>query len=647
MNVRSGREKRELFDACVFSVHVGHVEPWRVMMCLKSGLPADSTWALDTLSILLHDDRTVGFFYLKHHHSLLNTLVDHFQVCLSRIFGHKRFPTLPKYVSSLDKDEEKNVHPMKEKEELFDDSMTSEEMFEVLSTTDFSIMESKKKNGQCSDEEKDEAKGMKGHLLPPMATVYKRTIQDVQLGRSDDISHILSSCSMFNNAVDGKDPAEHPMLVTRKKTNAQPEKVQRVDETLIGVLTNRDIFTERMLIDLRTPKRMMARSPIQKYFMTFPNRVLTSQDQLHDSSKVQAMPTQEDGQQLLKTAPLSLKDCRLQEENEVFRKELLPLWNISAEREFLQRRCLCICNILRSLSFIPGNDFEFSQHSGVLLILGTLLTLHHTHLLRDERKRPMTVYQEEGSLDDAPPPSIQQEFWWWDCLEILRENAFVILANIAGQLDLSLFPEAVCYPIVTGLLHWLVCPSTQAVDPLPDSAVVFSLSPQRLVVETLAKMSISEINVDYILATPPLTRLDMVYAQVVEFIGQKRYPAVRQFALVLLSNLAQGGEAASRMIGQQKTVIPLLVECLEVSEQAVISSRGKLPGGYNPDDPNSLSVAMLRRAAITLHCLAKVPINRVSFLPHRDRLLHVAMSEFLDPSVTSILSDVLFELGKL
>ena len=166
-------------------------------------------------------------------------------------------------------------------------------------------------------------------------------------------------------------------------------------------------------------------------------------------------------------------------------------------------------------------------------------------------------------------------------------------------------------------------------------------------VEALAKISISEINVDYILATPPLTRLDMVYAQVVEFISQKRYPAVRQFALVLLSNLAQGGEAASRMIGQQKMVIPLLVECLETSEAAVISSRGKLLGGYNPDDPNSLSIAMLRRAAITLHCLAKVPINRVSFLPHRDRLLHVAMSEFLDPSVTSVLSDVLFELGKL
>ena len=622
-------------------------------MCLKSGLPADSTWALDTLSILLHDDRTVGFFYLKHHHSLLNTLVDHFQVCLSRIFGHHLFSTLAKYATNTVRNEKKGSSEgeEEEKEEGEEEEVTCEEMFEMLSTTDHSIMEAKQKqNGSCNgrkevkEEEGEDSKERKRRCrhVPPMATVFKRTEDDVRLGRSDDISHILSSCTLFNNGVKGGVPKEHPVEIAMTKTGTQPGKVQRVDETPIRELMNRDVFTERMLIDLKTPKRMMARSPIQKYFLPLPLRP-PSHPPLSDHRHHELKKSGEES----KWPAHSPKSDDMQEENEVFRKEPLPLWSTSAEREFLQNRCLCICNILRSLSFIPGNDIEYSQHPGILLILGSLLTLYHTHLLRDERKRPLAVYQQEGSLDDAPLPSIQEDYWWWDCLEILRENSFVILANIAGQMDLSLFPEAVCYPIMQGLLHWLVCPSTQAVDPLPDSAVVFSLSPQRLVVEALAKISISEINVDYILATPPLTRLDMVYAQVVEFISQKRYPAVRQFALVLLSNLAQGGEAASRMIGQQKMVIPLLVECLETSEQAVISSRGKLLGGYNPDDPNSLSIAMLRRAAITLHCLAKVPINRVSFLPHRDRLLHVAMSEFLDTSVTSVLSDVLFELGKL
>lgn len=42
----------------------GTPEAWRVMMSLKSGLLAESTWALDTINILLYDDSTVGSFSL-------------------------------------------------------------------------------------------------------------------------------------------------------------------------------------------------------------------------------------------------------------------------------------------------------------------------------------------------------------------------------------------------------------------------------------------------------------------------------------------------------------------------------------------------------------------------------------------------------
>lgn len=40
-------------------------EAWRVMMSLKSGLLAESTWALDTVNILLYDDSTVATFNLS------------------------------------------------------------------------------------------------------------------------------------------------------------------------------------------------------------------------------------------------------------------------------------------------------------------------------------------------------------------------------------------------------------------------------------------------------------------------------------------------------------------------------------------------------------------------------------------------------
>lgn len=47
-----------------FPLPVGTPEAWRVMMSLKSGLLAESTWALDTINILLYDDNSISNFNL-------------------------------------------------------------------------------------------------------------------------------------------------------------------------------------------------------------------------------------------------------------------------------------------------------------------------------------------------------------------------------------------------------------------------------------------------------------------------------------------------------------------------------------------------------------------------------------------------------
>ncbi|MEE6527616.1 hypothetical protein FKM82_029111 [Ascaphus truei] len=44
---------------------IGTPEAWRVMMSLKSGLLAESTWALDTINILLYDDNSIMTFNLS------------------------------------------------------------------------------------------------------------------------------------------------------------------------------------------------------------------------------------------------------------------------------------------------------------------------------------------------------------------------------------------------------------------------------------------------------------------------------------------------------------------------------------------------------------------------------------------------------
>lgn len=74
------------------------------------------------------------------------------------------------------------------------------------------------------------------------------------------------------------------------------------------------------------------------------------------------------------------------------------------------------------------------------------------------------------------------------------------------QVDLGLYPEEVSRPILDGLLHWAVCPAAHGQDPFPT--VSSFLSPQRLALEALCKLCVTDSNVDLVIATPPYCRLE-------------------------------------------------------------------------------------------------------------------------------------------
>lgn len=674
-------------------------------MSLKSGLLAESTWALDTLNILLRDDSTVGFFYLKHHHSLLNTLVDHFKETLLKIFDLE-FDNIPIYLKGHE-----GKPPVNNEESGRGDRFT-EKWLSKVTASDYDVLSrASQQNGRegsfSNGDEKESRKRERGaegnggetgdredsedkDYSIPVVSVFDTSL--LRLGKSDNRLHIqLAKADEQLFFPDTKERAKIMSSEERKELE-DSSRLQRIDQTPVSQLLKREALLSQ--IPLHRFGRL-SRSPRRRersFYEEIRQRESLSraEEEDHSSTAGSSKGTGEENKARnecispdmhdkvftynLASSPKSSQ--MLMEESEVHQKEILPLWSVSPSRELLQGRCLCISNILRSLSFIPGNDYEFSQHPNILIILGQLIMLHHYHLIHTVKKQqspskspPINESSTDAttsndSVGDLPTKEAEEsdvayvkpdephfepagDFWWWDCLKILQENSLIILSNIAGQIDFSVLPEMISYPIIDGLLHWAVCPSSLAIDPLSDVVMSSSVSPQRLVLETLAKMSISEVNVDFILATPPLTRLDLLFSQLCEFIGQRKMPVVKQFALVLLSNLAQGNEAASRLIGQQKMVVSLLLECLEHAEHASCCTGGTLIGGYNPEDPNSLSIAMLRRAATTLHCLAKVPANRTAFLPYRDRMLYLATSQYVEPSISSILMDMLFEFGKL
>lgn len=296
---------------------------------------------------------------------------------------------------------------------------------------------------------------------------------------------------------------------------------------------------------------------------------------------------------------------------------------------------------MRGLSFVPGNDAPLSQHPGLVLILGRLVLLHHHH---PRRKRTPPTYQREEERGLA----CSRDEWWWDCLAALRENTLVTLANISGQLDLSLYPESVCLPILDGLLHWMVCPSAEAQDPFSAAAGFSSLTPQRLVLECLCKLSIQDCNVDLLLATPPFARQQKLFAALVRLVGERKSQVCREMAVAVLSHLVQGDSTAARAVALQKGSVATLIGFLEdsVAMAQYQQSPHSLLHAAAAGPPEPPSINMMCRAARALLAMARVEENRTEFVLYESRLLDISLSAALNPSVAAIMCEVLFKIGR-
>jgi AT-rich interactive domain-containing protein 1 len=175
------------------------------------------------------------------------------------------------------------------------------------------------------------------------------------------------------------------------------------------------------------------------------------------------------------------------------------------------------------------------------------------------------------------------------------------------------------------------------------------LSPQRLALEALCKLCVTDSNVDLLLATPPHSRLERLCATLARLLCRSEEQPLREFAVNLLHSLAAAASSAARVVAMQAPTVSLLLGFIEQAEQAALAVANQHGIQALRDNPESMgtSLDMLRRAAGTLLHLSRHRANRPLFLQQEHRLLALVMSQILDQHVAAILSRVLYQCSRV
>ncbi|XP_022082490.1 AT-rich interactive domain-containing protein 1B-like isoform X4 [Acanthaster planci] len=653
---------------------IGTIEAWKLMMALKSGLLAESTWALEVLNILLYDNNTIVYFDLGQLKGLLEILVDHYRASLIEVFGtlndvevrtrrevsdcgSRDFPQ--DCVCRSNPQSTVKYHD-KSEEELIQEALN---MFDVekLRGADKKKLIRLEQNSDgfySSEKEWDYHEGFKSNQLHWQCGGGDMTKHIVHVFESDGIlKKILKRQARRRKAERAKivkmvnkakrmEENNHLEAEENYQSNDSMENVEDCpkadDECIKEDQEEKNEGGEDGKDEEELEENTKEEEEDQE--TVYNGRNDTDDDTWLQSCSEELRAAKKSSDIIaLYKGDLAHPTCSPLEDEGTCNDHTALVTTTDAQRSLTQR-CITISNIIRSLSFIPGNDVELSKHAGVLVVMGRILLLHHRHA---ERKQLPQTYDREDHDDlDTDCPITDKDTWWWHCLNCLRENTLVTLTNISGQLDLSAFVERVSLPILDGLLHWAICLSACAVDPFPTLPATSPLTPKRIAVEALSKLSIQENNVDMILATPPFHRLEKLFATLTQYLSDRKEPVMREFAIVLLSSIAQGDPSASRAIASQNSSISFLLCYLEDSEYAKSLESGSNAKqlSQNPDIQPA-SPDMMRRTAILLAALAKVADNKPLFLQHQHRLLNLSMSPMVTDSVKALIADALYEIS--
>lgn len=598
------------------------VDFWKhIIMPLRSGLPAETSSALNLLLVLSRDDCTLPQLRLQSLQGLLSLLTSHLRVVLNVIFPEKanqagikrRRPKLNHKPLSID---EENLYKVNFKE----------------------VQQSKLGSKYSKKQVRVKKKKFGRHLLP-------NSSEHSLVDHNDDEDRVIILPSDSERVADYK-PSWVSPLYTVKKTSEH--MFQLAPGKRMSISQDQEDDLKKLNMEWGTEAASLKR---RKISLSMETLSAVDDDDI---------------------------------ESDFFEIEEDPVLNISQRPIMLTARLNCLFAIFRNLSFLPANWKILATDQGLMALMSSFLERERSFRGRCPRHAdfalPQKFFWDESVLKPTPPPhesdgvnsevKIKKEStelsevkpkidpeplawlkesdpywsrffgdftliesnyithsevsWKKEVLEELTDDAMVFISNVALEVELCELerPE----PIIQSFLN---CAAYRAMDnevPVTNEFNVEPVSVYRLALETLVRIGLNEDNIGMILSTKPFGRIERAVQLMFENINQDYSLTLKEMSVALL----------------HKFLVP---------ESEVTTSSIKLPNAISSlvafIDTLSPDVSTHSRGMATeiLAEMSKDVSSHALLLHHESKLAELFANSVMLPTIHNRLADILFRLS--
>ncbi len=348
------------------------------MMSLRGGLLAETTWALDTINIMLTDDQTHTYFRLKQMPGLLPALVDVYVKCLTQLFDE--FQNSPSNIEN----QQPSLNDLNGSSHLTCTTIKKHEYRQQESI--IYRVESNSLNKYKRKYNKEQAI-VYDHIYDEQGNEKKGPTNVLDLQNTDDLCYLHTHFDplrlddrFYEKLYYGHRLDDTPNNQISDEHDQEPIKKSQISSRKRIKTTSDDDLSINEIITVDNPKRRRHNSDSLTEISDSNKEFL---DRYKRKFEYDERQTYELYPGICSSSTSTIKlnntkdfhSCTSSSDQQENASSLFTYHSLAYDQ--ICARCTCVSSILRNLSFILGNDIELVKCKTLIGLLARLLLLRH------------------------------------------------------------------------------------------------------------------------------------------------------------------------------------------------------------------------------------------------------------------------------